>query len=343
MWDREFGGWYWQTAPDGSPLGGSTKHSHSGAYAVQAAALTFQATGEKAALDHAEEGLAWFDRHALDAEFGGFHGWLTRDGSLIRTATDIPAGAKREEPLGHDLGLKDVNVHGDWFEALLDLVANEGSRRAHELLEESADIYLNRAITPAGEVHYAFHPNWMPQPGPEWYGYGFEAVHRFLMAAAMLPQFPDFSDRARKVMVHTISAARRREGGFAYAGPAGAPAQLEGSPLRVPARVWWVQFEGLRALALYAAKEEAPGPFTRGLQAHWAFLKRTLLGEKFGGIYTRPEADFRPWIRSWIPRNEWAFRKGDNWKDASHETGCLLEGIAALEGREGWGPLPPVS
>ena len=339
MWDREYGGWFWAVDSFGKPVAGSTKHAHSGAYAVQAAAIVFRATGERAALANAEEGLAWFDRYALDEEFGGFQSWLTREGTVIRSLPDVPAGADDEDPLSHEVGLKDVNILGDWFETLLDLSEVSDLARVKLLLEQFGDIYLNRATTAAGEVHYGFHPDWKPQPGLEWYGYGFQATERFLTGARVLPKFPQMEARAHAIMLHTVRQARMKQGGFAYAGPGGLPHRLMGQPMQVPARVWWVQFEALRILALYAAAENGDGPYGRALQAQWKWIKANLIDERFGGTFMRPRSDWRPWVRSWLPRQGWAFQKGDNWKDASHETDCLLMSIAALEGKPGI-PVP---
>ncbi|MGE3075214.1 MAG: AGE family epimerase/isomerase [Dehalococcoidia bacterium] len=340
MWDSKHGGWFWAVDAHGEPIAGETKHAHSSAYAVQALALVFRATGEREALDHAHEGFHWYDRHALDREHGGFHSWLTREGTVIHAQSEVPPGADDEDPLSHDVGLKDVNVLGDWFESLCDLREVSDAPRVQELVEQFGDIYLHKATTAGGEVHYAFHPDWTPQPGPEWYGYGFQATERFLTGAKLLPQFPAMADRARTILHHTIRQARINTGGFAYAGPGGKPARLMGHGLRVPARLWWVQFEGLRILALYAATEKAPGPYTRKLQSHWQWIKANLLDERYGGVFMQPRSDWRPWVRAWLPKQEWAFLKGDNWKDASHETDCLLMSIAALEGRPAPAPKP---
>lgn len=345
MWDADHGGWYWLVGPGGEPREAATKHAHSGAYAVQAAVVVYRATGDKSALELAEQGLHWFDRHARDRKNGGFFSWLTREGGVIRSADDLPVSVGPEEPLGHDIGLKDVNVLGDWFETLLDFVAVSPSGLARELLEEMAAIYLEHATTEAGEVHYGFHDDWTPQPGMEWYGYGFQATERFRVAASVLPQFPELLPRARKLMLHTVRRSRSNDGGFRYAGLSGLPDRLEGHPTFIPARVWWVQFEGMRILALYASEEGPDGPYHRALRRQWTFIKRNLIDERFHGTYFRPRSDWKPWTRSWLPRQDWAFRKGNPWKDCSHETDCLLMTIAALRGTAGDapGPVPPPS
>lgn len=332
MWDTRHGGWYWMVGNDGQPTAGATKHSHSGGYTVQACALVFRATGERAALELGEEGLDWHDRFAHDEEFGGFHNWLTREGEVIRRREQTPEGAGRFDPMGHDVGLKDINTHGDFFEALLDLTAVSDSGRARELLIEFGRISLDKTTTPGGEVHYAFHPNWMPQPGPEWYGYGFQAAQRFLESAHLLPELPGLEARGRVIVDHTLRIARRRDGGFAYAGPGGAPRSMEGTNMRVSARMWWVQFEALRALALFLTNDPGNQTYERLLRAQWQFLQRNLLDETYGGVYFQPTADLGRWSRPWMPIGRWAFRKGSNWKDASHETACLLGAITALRG-----------
>ena len=164
MWDNERGGWFWRVAGDGMPLAGGTKHAHGTAYAVQAATQVFRATGLPEALELAETGVEWFDRHAHDDQFGGFHNWLTREGEVIRTPEQIPPGGDSLDPLGHDVGLKDVNVHGDWFETLVDMGEVSGHPRIKPLRDELGEIYLNRATTSRGAVHYAFSENWVPEP-----------------------------------------------------------------------------------------------------------------------------------------------------------------------------------
>ena len=137
MWDAELGGWYWRMDSANQPGAGATKHAHSGAYATQACALVYQATGESAALELAQEAFAWYDRYAHHPQSPGYDGWLRRDGRVIRSIEDVPAGTpSAEDPLGHGIGLKDVNTNGDWFEALSDFWLAAPSRKLEERLRE---------------------------------------------------------------------------------------------------------------------------------------------------------------------------------------------------------------
>ena len=331
MWDVRDGGWFWTTDARGRPLAGATKHSHASAYAIQSAALVFQASGERWALEHAEEGFSWLSSYAHDEQFGGLHGWLTRDGSVISSPADVPEGAGPLDPMGHDVGLKDANVLGDWFEALLDLAANSTLPRVRELLLESAQLLLSKATTINGELHYAFYNDWTPQPGLEWYGYGLQAQHRLLTAARLLPELPGLEARAWATGSHALKRARHRSGGFLYAGQGGSDPVVEGIDTRVPVKSWWVQIEAVRALVLCSAREPEPGPYSRLLFPHWRFFTENFLDQRFGGLFSAQGADRRTW-RSLARRDGLAARKARPWKDASHETSSLLQSIGVLRG-----------
>jgi mannobiose 2-epimerase len=340
MWDRQHGGWFWLMTRDGDPLAGETKHAHSGAYAVQALAAVYAATGEDGALTLAREGLEWFRKHARDGDHGGFHSWLSRDGTVLRDAGQAPAGMT-VDPLGHAIGLKDVNVHGDWFEAFLELRgALAGKSEADGWLAEFGQIYMAKVTTPGGEIHYSFHPDWTPQPGLERYGYAFQAAHRMVAAAPALPGLA-LLERAGALVRHAIERAAVPGGGFVFAGPGDLEYLLEGSDVRVQRRSWWVQWEALRALC--ALPEGLSGLDVRGLaRAQWRFIRRSMLDERFGGAYPTCPTDLAFWRRPYgALGNAWGLRKGGEWKDASHETDTLLAFMAATEGTPA-GRQPPL-
>ena len=330
MWDRTGGGgWFWLMDRDGTPLAAETKHAHSGSYAVQACAVVYAATGERAALDLALEGFDWFERHALDAEHGGYHSWLRRDGSVIRNAAELPPGLPPEDPLHHEVGAKDINVQGDWFEALLDLLPHAKEGRVRDRVEALADVYLEHLTTERGETHLALRPNWQPLPGPEQFGFNFQASHRLVLASAVLPGKPLVA-RAEALAAHAVRQGSRRGGGYGFSSGTRRRGPLYTSSFGPRRRTWWVQFEALRALTVLAV---SPGPrqpaFGRLAGRQWVYLQR-LFDWRPGGLSpTAPRAPVR-WFRASNLVTRPFPPKADRWKDASHETDALVFSIQAL-------------
>lgn len=327
MWDREAGGWHWLTDREGRPQADGLKHAHSTSYALQACALTAVATGERAALDHAREGFAWFDARGHDDEFLGYHGWLTREGAPVLGPADAPPGAL--DPLEHTPGLKDVNVHGDWLEALLDYVGAGGGETAAARLSEIAGLLTERITNAAGELHFALHRDWSPQPGLERYGFHFQNAHRLLRLGDGAS-----ARRSRALVVHACRAGASRRGGYVYARGGGPPRSIFGKAMEVPHRSWWVQFEALRALAHHAlSADPAAETFGRLFLRQWRFIRARMFDQSWGGVYEFAPGDLPPWRRPttrW--RNARSLAKGHAWKDASHETDSLIDVIRLLRG-----------
>jgi mannobiose 2-epimerase len=323
MWDDRHGAWFRRVARDGVPLEEATKHAHSTAYAVQACVAVFRATGDAKPLDLASEAVEWWVRFGHDDVWGGFHNWLRRDGSVIRTELDVPAGLAVRDPLGHAVGLKDINVLGDWVDALSDLRAAARGCSGDGILEELLRIYVERATTVEGEMYYAFSHDWTPAPGPERYGYSFQAVHRMLRSD-LAPAWSDrLRVRARALIRHAVERASMRGGGFAHVRVRDSRG---GDGVVADRRTWWVQFEALRALALLA-RDDGTAASADALRAHWTFIRRRMLDHAHGGFFDTCRADLRPWERR---ARRSATSKGHEWKDASHETDALLSTIAIL-------------
>jgi mannobiose 2-epimerase len=329
MWDRQHGGWFWMIARDGRLLENATKHGHSIAYAVHACALVHAATGDPAALELAHEGFAWFDRHAYDSKHGGYQAWLHRDGRIIsQTVIASP------DPLGFRIGSKDVNVHGDWIESLTAFLQVDGDARVRFRLQDLVRLFVGRLISDEGALYQLCHRNWQPQPTLERYGYPLQTVHRLFAAQPVVDNPSLMETRALRVLDHAISRAWAGDtGGFWYAGPAGPPDEIEGVSLIVRRRIWWPQMEGLRSLLLCGLRENGR-QYAALFQAQWRLVRDRMSDLYFGGVYGTCPDDLSSREQ---PRTRWtrgpALRKGDVWKDASHETESLVESIRRLRNR----------
>lgn len=331
MWDSAGGGgWFWMMEADGTPSAAETKHAHSASYGVQACALVHDVTGEPSALELAHEGFAWFERHGWDHQHGGYHGWFRRDGTVIRNAAGLPAGLPDEDPLNHGVGQKDINVQGDWFETLLDFLPHDRDSAVRRRLESLGRLYLDQLTTADGRTTFAFEPDWTPVSGPEQYGYNFQAAHRMLTAAPILPGL-GLAERAEALAVHAFRSSRRRGGGFAFSDGLKRRGPLNVSRFDPRRRAWWVQFEALRAAAVLSVR---PGrrqqAFGRILERQWAYISRAMFDAAHGGVFGTDLADLVPWERPPLRPASVFLAKSNLWKDASHDTDCLLASIAAL-------------
>jgi hypothetical protein len=144
-----------------------------------------------------------------------------------------------------------------------------------------------------------------------------------------------------RVMRHVLEAAwAGPTGGLWDAGPGATPDSIGAAPALLRRRSWWVQYEGLRALLLLGADETSPeAPYFRHFCQLWAFIRRSMLDARYGGVYHRCPADLPRWQRLLSPaRAAEACRKGDVWKDGSHEGEALIACIRLLRSRPG-GPL----
>jgi mannobiose 2-epimerase len=332
MWDHRYGGWYALMAAHGAPLAGETKHAHGTAYAAQACAVVFKATGDLEARALAEEAFEWFDSRAHDDEHGGYHSWLTREGRVIRSAEEVPVGGGTVDPVAEAIGFRDVNVHGDWLEGLSEIVSILNGRGPTERLREIVGIFLDHITTPHGDVFYGFREDWSPLPQPERFGYAFQAVERLISAAPLVADGDRLRARAVAIGQHALRHAARNDGGYVFFSAIHGPQQLEGMRLTGRRRVWWVQLAALHALALLANSPGDNGErYHALLRSHWRFLEERLIDPDYGGFYPVVPQDLRR--RGRLRERFGSSRdlsKGNIWKDASHDADTLLGTLRVL-------------
>lgn len=332
MWDHRHGGWYALMAADGTPLAGGTKHAHGTAYAAQGCAVVFQATGNLEARALSEEAFEWFDSRAHDDEHGGYHSWLTREGRVIRSAEEVPAGAETADPVAEAIGFRDVNVHGDWLEGLSEIVSILNARGPTERLQEIAGIFLDHITTPHGDVFFGLREDWSPLPQPERFGFAFQTVDRLISAAPMVADGDRLRARAVAIGRHALRHAARNDGGYVFFSAIHGPDQLEGMGLIGRHRVWWVQLAAMHALAILASCPGDSGErYHAPLRSHWRFMKERLIDPVYGGFYPVVPQDLgrRGRLRGWLGSSR-DLSKGNIWKDASHEADTLLATLRML-------------
>ncbi|HSA55607.1 MAG TPA: AGE family epimerase/isomerase [Gemmatimonadaceae bacterium] len=333
IWDRECGGWYHRTERDGKPLESHTKHTHGFAYAISACVSVYEATGEPDALRLAQDAFRWVDQHAHDHDRGGYFGFLTREGRPVHTPADAPWTTVMDT-LGTGVGVKDLNTHSDFLEGITLLCRAWPDPLVATRLTEMIDIIADRLVNPAtGSSYFVVTPDWKPLPHLMWVGYQFHSAYRLMLAAGVAGQAERARTSAIRFVDHALSCALDEEnGGFYYAVPATYPIALYGQDVRVKKKSWWVQTEALRGLTTVSRLVPGEPRYRDALEATWRYFERYFLDHRFGGVYPFGHDTLRRRQRELGARLAPAefTRKGDSWKDASHEGRALLYCAEAL-------------
>ena len=329
QWDRDAGGWFHRLARSGRPLQSGTKHVHGTAYAIAACAAVHAATGDPATLDLAREGFEWLDAHARDPRHGGYLGFLTREGSPI---TDPATWSSPLDPIQTPIGLKDLNVHSDLFETLLLLRGALRDPRVEERASELLEILCTRFRASEGVLHYVVRADWTPVPHPMQFGNQLQTAFRFDLAGEILGDRERLAPLARRLVHEALRLGwDHGEGGVFNAGPGTAAATLGLlRPLR-RAKSWWPQVEALRALVRLLQRDPEDEASRRALAGVWSYLGRHVIDERRGGFHAMGLDTLPRWRRPLGLRSAPGrfTRKGEVWKDASHEGRALLYAVAA--------------
>lgn len=341
MWDADAGGWFHRLDQAGRPLEAQTKHVHGSAYAIEACAAVYEATGDPAALELASEGFEWLGQSAHDREYGGYFGFMKRDGTVIRHPSECPWNAK-VDTIGTEIGFKDANVHSDLLETFVHLYRVWPDPRVGERLAEVLEIVSDKMLVPStGAMHIFTTPDWRPIPHLARAGYEAQTAHRLTLVRGPIGDVEKLRRLAGRLVDHVLQYMRDpRTGGFFYGSPGAAPSQLEGKNLLVTRKLWWVQVEMLRSLLVVNSLDPEKHEYLQHFDALWQYLQRRFLDPRYGGLYKfgldgAPSRRHRLGDRFALA----AFTtKGDGWKDASHEGRALLDSIQTLRSLELEGP-----
>jgi mannobiose 2-epimerase len=317
MWDQEYGGWFRLLDATGTALESGSKHSHGASYALSACTAYYKLTADPDALKLAKQAFAWLDNAAHDPERGGYFGLCQRSGNPILTVDQNPRTGIRD-PLGVPIGLKDANTNCDMLQAIGDLSQVFSDALLEKRLHEMFYIVRDRIFVPPGALHMYFQPDWTPVPDVTRYGQTVHAANILAKASSRLGLDSDPKTQAViKAVIDTLLryAWDDAKGGFFCAGSTFGPACFDHVRVFVPAKVWWHQAEGLKALlrmAMLYPDDETD--YLHRFEELWAYIKKYVIDSRRGG-----------WIS--IGRDCAGFSKlprGELWKDLSHEVDSLL-------------------
>jgi mannobiose 2-epimerase len=331
MWDADAGGWFHRMDRAGKLLESETKHAHGAAYAVEACAAVYTATGNPAALELAKAGFQWLEDHSRDREHRGYFGFLRRDNTVIRDPRTWPTGS---DTVGTEIGLKDANVHSDLIETFTELHQVWPDPTVRERLAEVVELVSEKMVVrDTGAMHLFVTADWTPIPHLSRAGYQFQTAYRLGIASAIVGDPKALDELSCRLVDHTIRYLRDpRAGGFFYASPGAGPTYLGGQSTVVRDKPWWPQAEALKALLAVSRLRPEQTSYLEHFRSMWRYVQQNCFDSTHGGMYARALDRAPRWRRALGVRAAPASftAKGDVWKDASHDGRTWLYCISTL-------------
>ncbi len=249
MWDKQFGGFYWEVDVIGNVATMADKHLYGQAFGLYALSEYYMASGDEEAFMLARKLFGILEYFAYDTRYGGyiesFHRDWSAQSNVGKSYMDTP----------HDLKLMNTHLHlmealTTYYLAGKDQVARE---RLVELIIIQSNSVLRKKLGACTDRHYR---NWTPLRGPSYdrvsYGHDLENIW-LMMDACKAAGVPDGPLLDFYVLLFAYSyqyGFDQKQGGFFYSGAFNNMADQRG-------KEWWVQAETLvSSLRMYQTTHE---------------------------------------------------------------------------------------
>lgn len=320
MWDKEYGGFFWNVSVDGQAQEdlGLDKHAYGIAFAIYALANVHRASGDVMALERAIQAYRWLKHYGKDPEHPGYFEAFARDGSrILAPPPDNPGLTDR---IGTPFGYKSMNTHIHLLEAFAALYRQWPNKELQEDLQEMLKLVRERiCVSPPGCMHLYFTPDWQAVPGPTSFGHNVETAYLMVEAAELLSkeELERTLPVARSLVDHALQYGYDRErGGIYELGAAFGPVYLND-------KVWWSQAEALNAfLLMHEHFGQTDRRYFQAFEQTWSFVRQFVLDHEHGGWRWAVDPEGRP-----IHETD----KATPWKAAYHTGRALLNCIERLE------------
>lgn len=301
------GSFLWTVDAEGRPIGNyrSQRHAYGSSFAIYALAAAARVLHSQEAVDLARRAFDWLEAHHRDSEHGGYFECVDPDG---RPILETPPTGRDVDAIGTAYGLKSQNTHLHLMEAFAELHRVWPDPLLKARLGETLEILSERLYVAPGWLHAFAEPDWTPVPDAISYGHDVEATHLLLDAARELGREDDVLFHKAKALTDFAldTGWDSRSGGFYLWGtPEGATDRTKN---------WWVQAEGLLALALVLA-ETGDERYADALRSQWRWIKAYQVDHDHGGWFANVDEEGHP-IGSGA--------KGNPWKAAYHDGRALL-------------------
>ncbi len=311
--DREHGGYFWRIHPDGRVLD-SSKKIYGQAFCIYALSEFHLATGEEEPLAAAQQLFELIERHAYDAESGGYIEARAEDWSAT---DDLQLSAKDM------VAAKSMNTHLHLLEAYTNLVFAIIDPRVVMRLNELIGIFGRHIIRhEEGGFHldHFFDEAWNLQSGTRTYGHDIEAAWLLCEAAKAL-RGEELRESANLWAIElarsTLAEGLDADGGLAYEGQNGRVINAD--------RDWWCQAEAVVGF-WHAHTLTGEQAFANASNAVWRFIDRHVVDRAHGEWFWRVRAD------GTVDEGE---PKVSEWKGPYHSVRMCLEMLRRLDQTDG--------
>jgi len=305
MWDKQYGGFYWGLDDEGHITAEFTDHKdlYGIGFCIYGAAAAYQATHDAAALELAKQGFVWTDKHAHDAEHGGYFEWLTRDGTPV--VPEPLSGHVAMNAIG-PIGFKSMNTHIHLLEAFTELYKVWPDATLRARLEELLLIVRDKICVDPGVMNLYFTNAWQPIPDHDSYGHDVETAYLMLETDETLHHTATAATErmARLLVNHALAYGwDAKNGGLFREGTTFGKAEDT-------AKEWWVQVECLNALLMMHERYGKRDPlYFKRFPEQWHFIQHNTIDAQYHGTFNLTTAEGEPMTQD----------KGSIWKAAYHD------------------------
>lgn len=278
--DEQEGGFYWMLDWQGRPVQ-PKKQIYAQAFAIYALAEYYRLSGNREALERANETFRLIEQNSRDKARGGYFEAFSRDWSPLADQRLSDKDANEA---------KTMNTHLHVLEAYTTLFRASLNREVREALDTLTRLFLEKFVDPAtSHLRLFFDENWVSKSGLISFGHDIETAWLLCDAAEALGD-PELLKDTRRVAVQIadrtlISGVDPADGGLWN------EAGLQGLSDRN--KDWWPQAEAVIGF-LNALNISGEQRFADAAVRSWAFIDRHLLDRKNGEWFWALKTDGTP-------------------------------------------------
>ena len=271
--DAEHGGVHWSVDYQGRPLD-TKKQIYALAFTIYGLAEYYRASGDAAALAHAQDLFRTIEAHSFDPAAGGYLEAFARDWQPLG---DLRLSAKDANEK------KTMNTHLHILEAYANLYREWPDARLRQQIKALLLDFTDHFIDPkTGHLILFLDEHWQPRLDAISYGHDIEAAWLLLEAAEVLHE-PGLVAQFQQMAVQLARAAAEglaTDGALTY--------ELHPDGHLDADRHWWVQAEAV--VGFYNAYQvSGDAQFRAMAEGAWRFTQQHILdkqnGEWFWGVH----------------------------------------------------------